>query len=176
MRSFGVVDVVARVSDAAFGRPLVTNVLRGQVVEAINAFALEPDWIWCAADYKSWDFERGDGLRLEVKQSACKQTWAAPVHGRVSTGFDIRVRTGRWEGERFVKEPGRAADIYVFAYHGVCDEAADHRNPSQWQFYVVPTTKLPDTKRIRLSAVARLAMPVGIDDLRRAIDSYASCT
>lgn len=44
-------EIVARVSNAAFGRPLVTNVLRGQVVEAIVASALEPEWTWCAADY-----------------------------------------------------------------------------------------------------------------------------
>lgn len=91
-------DVVDRVSHAAFGRPLVTNVLRGQVVEAIIALALEPEWTWCASDYASWDFERADGRRLEVKQSAARQSWAAPAHGIVRPSFDIKERTVRWEG------------------------------------------------------------------------------
>jgi hypothetical protein len=40
----GVADVVARVSDAAFGRSMMMNVPRGHVVEAMVALALEPEW------------------------------------------------------------------------------------------------------------------------------------
>jgi hypothetical protein len=60
----GVADVVARVSDAAFGRPRVMNVPRGHVVEAMVALALEAEWRWCAADHASWDFEHEAGVRL----------------------------------------------------------------------------------------------------------------
>lgn len=41
--AFGISDVIAKVSQVAFGKPLVTNVLRGHVAEAIIALALEPD-------------------------------------------------------------------------------------------------------------------------------------
>lgn len=58
--------MIAKVCDAAFGKPLVTNVLRGQIVEAMVAIVLEPDWQWCGADYAPCDFERPDGWRLEV--------------------------------------------------------------------------------------------------------------
>jgi hypothetical protein len=158
-------DVVARVSREAFGRPLVTNVLRGQVVEAIVAMALEPDWKWCAGDYSSWDFERADGLRLEVKQSAARQTWAAPSHGRINPSFDIKARSGRWEGATFVAEPGRAAHIYLFAYHPRADADADHRDPLQWEFFVVATSRLPATQRVGLAALQKLCDSVAFDEL-----------
>ncbi len=109
-------DVVKRVTQTAFGNPLVTNVLRGHLVEAMIALVIEPEWKWCAGDYSSWDFERDDGVRVEIKQSAVRQTWDPPAHGRIYTSFDVKERTGRWEGAIFIEEPGRAAHIYVFAY------------------------------------------------------------
>ena len=173
MTGAGVAEVVARASAAAFGKPLVTNVLRGLLVEAIVASAVEADWVWCAADYSSWDFERADGLRLEVKQSSYRQTWAPPASGKVSPGFDIRTRTGRWEGSKWIAEPGRAAHLYVFAYHDVRDETADHRDPAQWTFFVVPTLQLPLTGRIALGAVRKLAKPINISELFRNVTIIA---
>ena len=41
---------------------------------------------------------------------------------------------GRWGGH---------AHLYVFAYHPVADETADHREPTQWEFYLMPTDALP---------------------------------
>lgn len=167
-------EVVARVSREAFGRPLVTNVLRGQVVEAIVALALEPEWTWCAADYRSWDFERADGVRLEVKQSAARQTWAAPAHGRVRPTFDIRARSGRWEGPTFVEEPGRAADVFVFAFHPRNDDAADHRDAAQWDFYVIATSRLPITDSIGLATLQALATCHDFRDLRATVHSVTT--
>lgn len=86
-------DIQRKVADAAFGRPLITNVLRGQVVEAIVACALEPEWHWCAADYSSWDFDRADGFRVEIKQSAARQSWATSDKPS-SCSFDIAERKG----------------------------------------------------------------------------------
>lgn len=162
----GVADVFARVSDAAFGRPLVTNVLRGHVVEAIVALALEPDWRWCAADYAPWDFERGDGARLEVKQSAYLQTWASNPGSKVRPSFDVRERTGRWEGATWIEDAGRSAHVYLFCYHDRWDATADHRDPNQWAFFAVPASLLPPVKRIGIEAVRRLAVPCAFADLR----------
>lgn len=162
-------------SDAAFGKPLVTNVQRGAVAEAIIAFALEPEWTWCGADYASWDFERADGVRLEVKQSACKQSWHTEPHIKVRPSFDISPRRGRWEGDTWFDEPGRSANIYIFAYHGVADEHADHRDPGQWEFYVVPTSILPpDQQRIALGSVRRLARPFTYPFLRDCVNDLAA--
>ena len=166
--------VVKRVSQTAFGNPLVTNVLRGHLVEAMIALVLEPDWTWCAGDYSSWDFERADGVRVEIKQSSLRQTWDPPAHGKIYTSFDIRERTGRWEGAVFIGEPGRAAHIYIFAYHGISDESADHRDPKQWEFYVVGAGSLPKAKRIGLKGVREISEPVDIGALGQRLATIAA--
>lgn len=165
-------EIQHKVAQAAFGNPLITNVLRGQVVEAIIACALEPLWTWCAQDYSSWDFERADGLRLEVKQSAARQTWA--TFDRPSTcSFDIAERKGRWEGPVWHNGAGRAAHLYIFAHHPLVDETADHRDPTQWQFYVVATSNLPSTKRLSLSRARQLAQAIGYPDIKTAVQAAA---
>lgn len=164
-------QIIEKVSNEAFGKPLVTNVLRGHVVEAILAMALEPDWTWCAGDYSSFDFERIDGKRLEVKQSAARQSWAPPAHGRINASFDIKERTGRWEGSVFIYEPGRTAHIYVFAFHPLLDDVADHRECGQWEFYPVLTIDLPATQRIGLAAVKRLTSAVGFAELKAKVET-----
>lgn len=163
--------IKGKAADTAFGRPLVTNVLRGLVVEAIIADALGDDWTWCAADYASWDFERSDGIRLEVKQSAARQSWAT-AQPSVSS-FDIAPRKGRWETGKWVAEPGRAASIYVFAHHPLVGNEADHRDPAQWVFHPVLAANLPATKRLSLTATRRLTPPVAHRDLARRVKALA---
>lgn len=111
-------------------------------------------------------------VRLEVKQSSVRQTWASrqPTPGL----FDIRVRTGYFVGSEFVAEPGRNAEIYVFAHHPVADDTADHRNPSQWRFHVVPASALPPTKTISLVNVRKLAPAVGIEEVGEQIEASAA--
>jgi hypothetical protein len=169
--------VIAKVSQVAFGKPLVTNVLRGHVAEAIIALALEPEWNWCSADYAGWDFERADGLRLEVKQSAAMQSWST---GKPSKAiFDVAARTGYWEsGTEWIAKAGRPAHLYVFAHHSIYGDDADHRDPSQWQFYVLPSGTLPDVKQLGLATINTLtsAVPVAAlaDTVRAAASQIAS--
>ena len=166
-------DAVAKVTEATFGSPLVNNVLRGHLAEAIIALAIEPEWEWCSGDYSSWDFQScASGTRLEVKQSAAKQSWVLHPSSKPSAPrFDIAPRTGRWETDgSFVAEVGRAAQLYIFAYHPVADECADHREPHQWHFYVTLTTNLPPTKSIGLRSLESISVKCGISDLPRAIN------
>ncbi len=167
-------EVIQKANHAVFGKPLITNVFRGHIVEAMIALAVEPEWQWCSADYASWDFENRNGTRLEVKQSAYRQSWVTPVGAKITPGFDIKARTGRWEGGHFVKDPGRAAHIYVFAYHGVTDETSDHRNPAQWIFFVVPTIALPSTERLSLPQTQQLATLVLFSELKETINNIAA--
>ena len=149
--------------------------LRGLVSEAIVAAALEPEWEWCSADYSSWDFVRADRMRLEVKQSAVRQTWASDTAPPSRTSFDIAARKGRWEdGVTWVEEPGRHAQLYVFAHHAVGDASADHCDPAQWEFFVVPTSALPETKRISTVALRLIAEPCGFAALSRAVTECAA--
>jgi hypothetical protein len=140
---------------AAFGSPLVSNIYRGLVTEIIVGAALGPEWELRSGDWRGWDFEHPTGLRLEVKQSAARQTWTGTRKATVPI-FDIRTRTGYFDRADRVADPRRFAHIYVFAHHPIMDASADHRDPSQWRFHVVPTNRLPTGKTISLVKVALL--------------------
>ena len=166
-------NIAARAAQAAFGRPLVTNVHRGLVVEVIVAFALEPlGWTWCSGDYGPWDFEHSDGTRLEVKQSASRQSWAfATGSGPSRPGFDIAPRKGRWDvSGKWIDEPGRQAHLYVFAHHPVFDDSANHRDPDQWIFHVVDAAVLPPARCIALKRLQTLAHGVSFQALGQRVE------
>lgn len=174
--SSAAMQVEALASKTAFGSPLVTNHFRGLVAEAIVSLALVPDWRWCSADYWAWDFDRADGLRLEVKQSAARQTWTSERSKPSKCRFDIRARKGRLEGADWLDEPGRSAHIYVLAHHFVADLRADHRDPGQWRFYVVPTLSLPASDSIGLGPVTKLTHSCSHAELPTVIERVAgSC-
>lgn len=157
----------ARIVEALLGKPLLTNAFRGMVVEAMIAEVLEPEWSWEAADWGSVDFIHAtDRTGLEVKQSAVRQSWHEDGQPPSKCTFDIRARTGRYEGAKWFAEPGRAAAIYVFANHPIFDpKIADHRIAEQWQFFVVSADALPAQKTIGLARVSTLAQPVMIGEL-----------
>ena len=69
-------EIAKKAGDAAFGNPLVENSWRSHVVEMIVECVLFPEWKWSAEGWSGWDFEHvKTGLRLEIKQSAAKQSW-----------------------------------------------------------------------------------------------------
>ena len=154
-------------SNTVFNKPLVTNVYRSVIVEAIISTVLV-EWDWCSSDYSSYDFRHPDGTRLEVKQSALKQSWNHNAPSRPS--WDIKPRTGCWEnGTTWIKGIGRNAEIYVFGLHSLINEIADHRIAEQWRFFVIPTSNLPDTQRISEKRLRELAKPVDVFELSHAV-------
>jgi hypothetical protein len=156
-----------------FGQRLIANNFRAVIVEAMIASVLEPEWRWCSADWAGWDLERADGVRLEVKQSAAKQTWHSATDKPSSCSFDIRAREGRYEGAAWFEGRGRNADLYIFAHHDICDESADHADPTQWTLYVVRSNDLPDTKSIGLQKLRMIARPETYADLKEAVEAAA---
>jgi hypothetical protein len=166
-------EIRAKACAAAFGEPLISNIYRGLIAEIIVGAALGPEWNMCSGDWRGWDFEHVAGSRLEVKQSAARQTWTA---GRAATKpiFDIRARTGYFEGADWIADPRRFADIYVFAHHPIMGASADHRDPIQWRFHVVPADRLPAGKTISLAKVALLADGVPWSDLKSVVESLRS--
>ena len=163
-------DIRARVSVAAFGGPLISNIYRGLVAEIIVGAALGSEWQLCSGDWRGWDFEHLTGLLLEVKQSAARQTWTGTRKATVPI-FDIRARTGYFEGSDWVADPRRFAHIYVFAHHPIMDASADHCEPSQWRFHVVATDRLPAGKTISLVKVALLSDAVPWAGLNGQVES-----
>jgi hypothetical protein len=90
--------------------------------------------------------------------------------------FDIQERTGYYEGAAWISQVGRLAHISVFAYHPIRDNSADHRDPTQWQFYVVPARQPPASKRIGLVKVASLTSAVDWSELAAAVERARETT
>jgi hypothetical protein len=171
-------EIFSKVATAVFGYPIVENLFRGFVAEAIVAAAIEPDWRWKVREGgPGWDFEHSSGCRIEVKQSAKRQIWV-PAKKRHAPSFDIRQRKGHWvagvdgEPSKYIERSGRSADIYIFAYHPIAVESAEQRDARQWRFYLLPTACLPDGQdEIALSKLITLgAEEVGWSDLRAAVE------
>ena len=161
-------EVVRKAAEVTFDSRLVTNVFRSVIVEAMVAAAL-PEWEWCSRDYASCDFRHPDSTRLEVKQSAARQTWFAGHASRAS--WDIRPRTGYWGKKGWVARPGRYSHVYVLAHHPVVSRKADHRDPSQWRFHVIATSDLPITKSISETGAASLVDPVTFEELASRVEA-----
>ena len=165
--------IVARATEEVFGRPLITNVWRSVVVEAIVAEALcSNGWSWVSRDYASCDFRNEKGVRLEVKQAAARQTWLPPSSQK-SSRFDIAPRFGEWNGSSWGphQAPMRNAEIFLFCYHPIINDGADHRDPQQWEFYLVRECSLPKAKSISLTRIKGLTTPVSFTSLPRAVSA-----
>lgn len=154
--------------------PIMSNVVRGTFVEHLVLTALGPPWAM-TLPWHSWDLSHSDGWKLEVKQSSAIQAWHTADDSRIGRNqpkFDIRPRNGYWQGQTWVKRPGRIADIYVFAYHADRNfETADQREPAQWKFFLVPESELPVQKSISLSRVIAIRSPVSAEQLRDQCDT-----
>lgn len=138
-------QIVESLTMRLFGRPIVQNNVRGEVVETMLSFALDATWSQCGADWAGWDFQSKDGLRLQVRQSAAKQTWSAVK--RIRPTFSIKSVAGYWQGPRWHPSPGRQAEIFIFAWHPVTTAEAEHRDAHQWRFWVIAERDLPPKQK-----------------------------
>lgn len=164
------VEVVDRLVARLYGSPLVRNDLRGELVEEMVAVALEPDWRLCGSDWASCDLiHSAAGFRMQVKQSAARQTWRSSKQSVSIPRYSIASKQGRWEGDIWIAEPGRNADVFVFAWHKVLDDSCDHRDPSQWVFYAVAEPRLPSLRSISLSAIEGLGSSFTVTELKEGV-------
>jgi hypothetical protein len=159
-------QIINRLFQRQYGSPIIRNDLRGELVEEIVAIALEPEWNLCGTDWAACDLQRNsDGLRMQVKQSAALQSWTKRNGPKPKPCYSIASKAGRYEGSTWIEEVGRHADVYVFGWHDRTDDKADHREPHQWQFFVVAERDLPAQKTISFSVLVKLAMVVPFDAL-----------
>ena len=66
---------------------------------------------------------------------------------------------GRFEGVTWIKEGGRNTYLYLFAHHPIeRSKHSDHRDPQQWDFYVLMARdiKAEKQKSLSLSAIRKL--------------------
>lgn len=166
-----------------YKRAVMNNVDRAYFVECLIAVALGKQWQLTSQnnwDWAAWDIESDDGVRLEVKQAAARQSWDGKAQTRKrNPRFDIAPRTGYWprDGGQWVPadKNRRVAQIYVFAWHGENKaKLCDQRNTEQWLFYVVREEHLPPgQKSIGLTALQELVAPCRIGELRNTVADAA---
>lgn len=139
---------------------LMENVNRGWVAEVVVAHLLNGELV--GSGYGSWDVQVGS-VRVEVKAAGDVQSWAQ--RRVLMPSFSIRPAAGWIEQPdgtyRSDLVPQRRSDVYIFCHHrGTRPDA-----PSEWDFYVVPTTVLDevcgDQKSIGLSALRSRLSAVG---------------
>ena len=132
-----------------FERRIMNNIHRSEYIECLVAAVLGDEWRlpWVKGhDFAPWDLEhQPSGAKLEVKQSAARQTWHTDETPPSTPRYDIAYRTGRYDEDgKWLEKRARFADIYVFAWHPVTTMTlVDHRDPEQWEFFVLRTTELP---------------------------------
>ena len=168
-------EIALRLARRVFDQRLIENQFRSAFIEAMIEPYLEPyGWRYVGDGWSGWDFEHDNGSRLEIKQSAAQQTWSSPRKIRTRGAFDIAPRKGYYceGGSKYAAVAGRCAQTYMFAWNGVYDPEigpteTDHRDPAQWEFYVVATSSLPkkEQRTISLSRVKTLAAPVTLPNL-----------
>ena len=167
--------ILDRLFRRLYGSPLIQNNHRGELVEEIVAAALEPNWRLCAGDWASHDLEQiTSRLRIQVKQSAARQTWHTSVSKQSPARFSIATKSGRYEGSDFISEPGRNAEIYIFAWHEHVHDSADQADPAQWQFFVIAEKDLPAQSSIGLIWLKSNSHPANFDGLLYTVDLLAA--
>ena len=137
-----------------FDQPVITNHLRGSYVECLVAdlLGVSPP----SGDWSLWDI-KFEGAKIEIKQSAARQTWH---------NGDRRTRAPRFDIKGAGRNNVRHANIYVFAWH----DGDDQRCSDEWEFYVVPSSDLPrGQKTIGLSVLRRLAPAVKASGLAETL-------
>lgn len=179
-------EIALRLAERVFNQRLIANEYRGAFVEAMIDPYLEPfGWRFVGDGWSGWDFEHAPSRsRLEVKRSAAQQSW--PTDKPTRGVFDIAPRKGYYEGgSKYEAVPGRCAQTYVFAWNGFFDPKddrqpdhvtpqTDHRDPSQWEVYVVPASRLPQEQRtLSLGKVREMRAPVEIKKLGLAVNQVA---
>ena len=167
---------------------LMDNSYRGDYVEAMISEILGGDWelTWRMPKHSSWsawDLEnRVTGKKIEIKQAASWQLW---VTNKPSVPrFDIKEREEVYLGdsggevgqyEKF-NDARRVVDLYIFAWHGLTSrDKANHCDPSQWEFYVVPVEKLPKgQKTIGLQSLKQIVAAVDYKNLTATVEKILS--
>ena len=179
---------IVRILSERYDRRLINNKERGDYVETMVSELLGEDWelTWKMPMHNSWsawDLEnKVTGEKIEVKQSASWQAWKTEKHS--VPRFGIEERNGIYLGdsggevgdyEQF-DNPKRVVDLYIFAWHGASSRKdANHGDRTQWEFYVVPTEKLPKSqKSIGLTSIKSLASPVNFNMLAKEVQSVLS--
>ena len=160
---------LARLVARLYGQPIIRNVLRGELVEQFVLDALGDDWL-AAGDWEAWDIQSADGQhRIQVKQSAARQSWSDVDCKASNARFSIKGSMAWTEAGGWAGEISRQATLYILAWHPFVDASADHRDPEQWEFYMISSSQLPEQKSLGLNAMKTLCSRSTVGELSRSL-------
>ena len=157
---------------------IVNNTNRGILAEFIVAKALgSAEEV--RTNWASYDVDTSSGTKVEVKSAAFLQSWEQVELS--NPRFQIG-KTWGWDQEtgEYVDEPQRYADVYVFCLLAY-QEDKRQLNPldlSQWEFYVVATSRIEaefgDRRSATLAQVRGLSPAFSVDELHDAVVAAAT--
>ena len=166
------------------GSDLLSNAERGVLAEFLVATALgaagKPRIEWAAHDVKT-----KEGVRVEVKSAAYRQSWKQDTGTVPKISFSISKSKQSWcrETNTTTKHdpPKRVSDVYVFCVLGTRQEFENKIEPNplntdEWKFYVLDTASIDckkgDQKRIGLNPLKALVREVAKCDKGREAVRY----
>lgn len=145
------VAIVKRLQRDLFGDRLIQINLRGIFVEYMVAEALGHNRRVVSQAWNVWDLEIGDPkcdfpdrIRIQVKNTAATQIWHEPTGKLTDCQWSLKMRN---RPDSFVRDNpnvpcegyGFLCDVFILCHHPIRDwKLSDHRDLSQWDFYVVP--------------------------------------
>lgn len=145
-----------------FDQSIIQNQFLKEYVKELVLYSLR-NYRWRLVDggSKNWDLEHADGCCLKVACSSACQLRPTGFAGGQSPIFCIGQRPGAGS------DANRRADLYLFAWNPVPHlRQADHRNPQQWQFFVMPDNLLPlKQKTISLRPLQKIATHQGVEEI-----------
>lgn len=169
---------------------LIADGPRGDLAEFIVNTALGMDLSIPKCGWGEYDIAyqyKSSLIRIEIKCSTFLQAWerdtpSQPTFSIAKTlSCDIADTP---DGYRFVgrdgSSPRRRSDIYVFCLFAEKDrEKAHPLNLDQWQFYVVPTSRIDDVlgdqRRISLQGLRKIgAIKCEYGNLKHSVDEIAA--
>ena len=128
------------------------NTVRGLWCEFMVAEALGQQCKAVGFAWHPWDLQFGDNkdlfpdrIRIQVKNSARLQSWHETSGKVTDCKFGL---TWRKRPEYFAKDfpdtpcedQGFMCDLFILCHHpGLTLTQTDHRDPTQWEFFLLPT-------------------------------------
>lgn len=150
-------SVAERIADRLmkdiFRQRRIDNNFRGPWTEFMVAEAIGNECEVVSHGWHPWDLQIGDRtkefperIRIQVKNTARLQTWHKPGDKLSDCQWVLRIGS---PPEYFLEQNrdvpcesyGHLCDLYVLCFHPEEDfDIADHQDPFQWEFYLVPAT------------------------------------
>jgi hypothetical protein len=152
---------------------LLSNATRGTFAEFIVATALEIDLSNVREEWKAYDLETKNGIKIEIKTSAYLQSWFQNDYSKII--FSIKP-AHYWDSDtnRQSESIFRPSDVYVFCLlKHKHKETVDPLNLNQWDFYVLSTKKINNYRRskssITLKSLEKLTESINYSELKEKI-------